>query len=95
MAGSTTIEMAPGQILSEVGADVFRRIVRSGDTLRCSHLWMMSAHRANDGGIEIELYCSLNTRTDHWDAEIYYDSIDRAIVALRDYERTGNIPEGE
>jgi len=95
MAGSTTIELEPGQILSEMGADVFRRGLRSGGLLRCSHLWMASAHRADDGGIEIELYCDLDTRIDHWAAEIYYYSIDRATAALREYERTGNIPEGE
>jgi hypothetical protein len=95
MAGSTTIEMAPGQILNDVGADIFRRGLRSGAVLRCAHLWMASAHRADDGGIEIELYCSLDTRTDCWDTEIYYYSIDHAIVALGEYERTGNMPEGE
>ncbi|MEI8306405.1 MAG: hypothetical protein WCF99_04980 [Chloroflexales bacterium] len=95
MAGSTTIEMEPGQILSKDGADLFCRALRRGDTLRCVPLWITSAHRADDGGIEIEILCSLNTRTDRWDAEIYYFSLDRAILALCDYERTGNIPEGE
>ncbi|MEI7769156.1 MAG: hypothetical protein WCI67_04155 [Chloroflexales bacterium] len=95
MAGSTTIEMGPGQILSEVGADEFRRGLYSGGLLRCSNLWVASAHQTDDGEIEIELYCSLDTRTDHWIAEVYYYNIDRATAALREYERTGNIPEGE
>jgi hypothetical protein len=95
MAGSTTIEMEPGQILSGVGANLFRRAIRSGELLRCSHLWMASAHADDDGVIEIEIYCSLDERTDRWDAEVYYYSIDSAIVALCEYELTGNMPEGE
>ncbi|NTW01575.1 MAG: hypothetical protein HGA19_09720 [Oscillochloris sp.] len=95
MVGSTTMEMVPGQILSDVGADLFCRILRSGEILRCSHLWMASAHRLDDGGVEIEIYCSLNTQADHWDTEIYYYNFDRALVALREYECTGNMPEGE
>lgn len=95
MAGSTSTEMTPGQILSDIGADTFRRALQRGEALRCSYLWMASAHRAEDGGIEIEIYCSLDTRSDHWATEIYYYSFDRAISALREYEHTGNMPEGE
>ncbi|MBX0328639.1 hypothetical protein K2Z83_13230 [Oscillochloris sp. ZM17-4] len=95
MAGSTSIEMSPGQILSDLGADTFRKALQRGDALRCARLWMATAHRADDGGVEIEIYCCLDTRHDCWDVEIYYYSVDRAIVALREYERTGNMPEGE
>jgi hypothetical protein len=56
---------------------------------------MASAHRAEDGEIEIEIYCGIDPSSDHWDAEIYYYSVERAIIALREYERTGNMPEGE
>jgi hypothetical protein len=95
MASSTTMEMEPGQILSDVGADLFRRVLEGGEVVRCSHLWIASAHQYDDGGIEIEICCSLNRRTDRWDAEIYYFDLDRALIAIREYESTGNIPEGE
>ncbi len=95
MAGSTYIEIAPGQILDEAGARWFRRMLLSGATLRCANLWMALAHPAGDGAVEIEIYCGLDPRTDRWAAEIYYDNLDRALHALREYEHTGNMPEGE
>ncbi len=94
MAGSTTVEFAPGQILNDGGADIFRRGLHSGEVLRCAHLWMAAAHQTDDGEIEIALACGLDPRSDRWVAEIYYFSIDRTIAALREYEYTGNMPEG-
>jgi hypothetical protein len=87
--------MTRGQILSDAGADTFRRRLQNGDILRCAHLWMASARPIDPGTFEITIFCGLDSRTDHWDAEIYYFSLDRALVALREYERTGNMPEGE
>jgi hypothetical protein len=95
MAGSATLEMSPGQILSEAGAAMFRQRLQGGDILRCAQLWMASARRADDGSTEIELYCDLDRDSDRWAIEIYYSSFDRAIAALREYEGTGNMPEGE
>jgi hypothetical protein len=95
VAGSTYAEMGPGQILDDAGAEGFCRMLWSGVTVRCSSLWVASAHTTGEGEIEIEIYCSLDQRSDRWDAEVYYYSLDRAVVALREYERTGNMPEGE
>lgn len=95
MAGFTHAEMAPGQILHDAGATRFRQALQSGAILRCANLWMAQAHSRGGGEVEIEIYCSLDRRTDNWAAEVYYFSIDRALVALREYEHTGNMPEGE
>lgn len=95
MAGRTTLEMKPGQIFSNPGADTFRSELLSAHTVRCEDLWMASAQVYSDGAAEIEILCSFDTRVDRWDAEIYYYSFERAVTALREYEETGNIPEGE
>ena len=95
MAGRTSTEMTPGQIFTDSGADTFRGELLSSHTLRCADLWMASAQVYSDGAAEIELLCSYDPRTDRWDAEVYYFSFERAIKALREYEETGNIPEGE
>ncbi|NJN15317.1 MAG: hypothetical protein HC822_02960 [Oscillochloris sp.] len=95
MAARTTTELERQQIFTASGADSFRSELLSGRTVRCANLWMASAQVYNDGAAEIEIFCSLDIRTDRWDAEIYYYSFERAIAALREYEQTGNIPEGE
>lgn len=95
MAGGTATVMEPGQILTEAGADTFRGELLSARSLRCANLWMARAQVYNDGAAEIEILCSYDPRVDRWDAEIYYYSFERAVVALREYEETGNIPEGE
>ena len=95
MAGRTTTAMQPGQILDDSGAESFRGELLSGRTMRCANLWMASAQLYNDGAAEIEIFCSFDPRVDRWDAEIYYYSFERAVQALREYEQTGNMPEGE
>lgn len=95
MAGRTTTELAPGQILSDSGANTFRGELLSAHAVRCANLWLAQATVYSDGAAEIEILCSLNPIFDRWDAEIYYYSFERAVMALREYEETGNIPEGE
>lgn len=95
MAGRTTTVMQPGQILSDAGADMFRGELLSGHTVRCAGLWTANAQIYSDGAAEIEIFCSLDPARDRWDAEVYYYSFERAVGALREYEQTGNIPEGE
>jgi hypothetical protein len=95
MAGGTATQIDPGHIFSDAGADVFRGELLSARTLRCADLWMARAQVYNDGAAEIEILCSYDPRVDRWDAEIYYYSFERAVTALREYEETGNIPEGE
>lgn len=95
MAGRITTAMAPGQIFTDAGADSFRSELLSAHAVRCGNLWLAQATIYNDGAAEIELLCSLNPVTDQWDAGIYYYSFERAVAALREYEETGNIPEGE
>lgn len=95
MASRTTTPMSPGQIMSDAGADTFRGELLSSHTVRCASLWMASATVYSDGAAEIELFCSFNPAIDNWDAEVYYYSFEHAVKALREYEQTGNIPEGE
>ncbi len=95
MAGRTTTELEPGQILSDGGADTFRGELLSAHAVRCANLWLAHATIYNDGAAEIEILCSHNPHANRWDAEVYYYSFDRAVEALREYEATGNIPEGE
>ena len=95
MAARTTTELEPGQILSDGGADTFRGELLSAHAVRCANLWLAHATVYSDGAAEIEILCSHNAQTTRWDAEIYYYSFEHAIVALREYEQTGNIPEGE
>jgi hypothetical protein len=95
MAGRTTTELAPGQIFSDSGADTFRGELLSSRAVRCGSLWLAQATVYSDGAAEIEILCSLDARRDRWEAEIYYYSFERAVAALREYEETGNIPEGE
>lgn len=95
MAGRTTTEMLPGQIFSDAGADTFRGELLSAHAVRCAELWFAQATVYSDGAAEIEIFCSHNPRTGRWDADIYYYSFERAVAALREYEETGNIPEGE
>jgi hypothetical protein len=95
MAGRTTTELAPGQIFSASGADTFRGELLSAHAVRCANLWLAHATVYNDGAAEIEILCSLNPGANRWDAEVYYYSFERAVAALREYEETGNIPEGE
>jgi hypothetical protein len=87
--------MAPGQILTDAGADTFRGELLSARSVRCADLWLAQATVYTDGAAEIEIRCSRNSRTNRWDADIYYYSFERAVLALREYEETGNIPEGE
>ncbi len=95
MAGRTTTELAPGQILSEAGAESFRGELLSARAVRCGNLWLAQATVYSDGAAEIEILCSLDLLGGRWAAEIYYYSFERAVAALREYEETGNIPEGE
>lgn len=95
MAGRTMTAMAPGEILNDDGADTFRGELLSAHTVRCENLWLAQATVYSDGAAEIEILCSLDPATSRWDAEVYYYSFDRAVAALREYEETGNIPEGE
>lgn len=95
MAGGTATMIAPGLIFTEAGSDTFRSELLSARTLRCANLWMARAQVYSDGAAEIEILCSYDPRVDRWDAEIYYYSFERAVTALREYEETGNIPEGE
>lgn len=95
MASRTTTALEPGQILSEAGAETFRSELLSAHTVRCANLWLANASIYSDGAAEIEILCSYDRNSDRWDAEIYYYSFDRAVKALREYEQTGNIPEGE
>lgn len=95
MAGRTETAMEPGQILSDAGADTFRGELLSAHAVRCGNLWLANATVYSDGAAEIEIRCSLNPARSRWDAEIYYYSFERAVMALREYEETGNIPEGE
>lgn len=87
--------LALGQILNDDGAETFRGELLSAHAVRCDNLWQANATVYSDGAAEIEILCSLNTDTGRWDAEVYYYSFDRAVSALREYEATGNIPEGE
>ncbi|HMQ30642.1 MAG TPA: hypothetical protein PKD53_07920 [Chloroflexaceae bacterium] len=87
--------MEPGQIMSDSGADTFRGELLSAHAVRCRDLWLAHATVYSDGAAEIEIRCSLNQARKRWDAEIYYYSFERAVQALREYEETGNIPEGE
>lgn len=95
MAGRTMTAMAPGDILNDDGADTFRGELLSAHAVRCENLWLAQATVYSDGAAEIEIRCSLNPASGRWDAEVYYYSFDRAVTALREYEETGNIPEGE
>lgn len=95
MVGRTTTELLPGQILSASGADTFRGELLGAHAVRCANLWLAQATIYSDGAAEIEILCSLNSTAASWDAEVYYYSFERAITALREYEETGNIPEGE
>ncbi|NTU83277.1 MAG: hypothetical protein HGA45_28555 [Chloroflexales bacterium] len=95
MAGRTMTAMAPGQILDNDGADIFRGELLSAHSVRCDNLWLAQATVYSDGAAEIEILCSLNQANGRWDAEVYYYSFERAVGALREYEETGNIPEGE
>jgi hypothetical protein len=87
--------MAPGQILSDAGADTFRGELLSAHAVRCADLWLAQATIYSDGAAEIEILCSRDGRTTRWAADVYYYSFERAVAALREYEETGNIPEGE
>lgn len=95
MAGRTMTRLEPGQIFSDAGADTFRGELLSAHAVRCADLWLAQATVYSDGAAEIEIFCSRNAATDRWDADVYYYSFDRAVKALREYEETGNIPEGE
>ncbi|WP_129671485.1 hypothetical protein [Candidatus Chloroploca sp. Khr17] len=95
MAGRTTTAMDPGQILTDAGADTFRGELLSAHAVRCQNFWLATATVYHDGAAEIAIWCSLNPAHGRWDAEIYYFSFEQAIRALREYEETGNIPEGE
>nr|WP_044200977.1 hypothetical protein [Oscillochloris trichoides] len=95
MASSSHAEMEPGEILSAAGAERFRRLLRSGVLLRCADRWMALAHPIEDAEMEIEIYCCRDRTSDCWAAEVYYYSLERALVALSEYEMTGNMPEGE
>jgi hypothetical protein len=95
MAGRTETAMDRGQIMSDAGADTFRGELLSAHTVRCGNLWLANATVYSDGAAEIEIRCSLDKTRSRWDAEIYYYSFERAVKALREYEETGNIPEGE
>lgn len=95
MAGMTMTLMERGQILSDSGADTFRGELLSAHSVRCGDLWLVHATVYSDGAAEIEMRCSMNSGSGRWDAEIYYYSFERAVQALREYEETGNIPEGE
>jgi len=87
--------MQPGQIHGAAGADTFRGELLGGRAVRCGALWLASAQVYSDGAAEIEILCSFDAARDRWDAEVYYYSFERAVAALREYEQTGNIPEGE
>lgn len=95
MAGRTETAMVPGQIMTDAGADVFRGELLSAHSVRCNCLWLAHATVYSDGAAEIEIRCSLDQARGRWEAEIYYFSFERAVKALREYEETGNIPEGE
>jgi hypothetical protein len=95
MNDRTVTMLDPGRIQEDAGADTFRGELLSAHAVRCGDLWMANAQVYHDGAAEIELLCSLNPKTGRWDAEIYYYSFEQAIIALREYEATGNIPEGE
>jgi hypothetical protein len=95
MAGRTTTLMERGQIMGDGGADTFRGELLSAHAVRCGDLWLAQATIYSDGAAEIEIHCSLNPANGRWEAEVYYYSFERAVHALREYEDTGNIPEGE
>lgn len=95
MAERITVTLAPGQILSEVGAEIFRQKLINGHTVRCGDRWIASVEKNDGEAPEIQLRCCRNPETDRWETEVYYFSFERAIGALREYEETGNFPEGE
>ena len=95
MAGRTTTMMDRGQILSDAGSDTFRGELLSAHSVRCDNLWLATATVYHDGAAEIEIHCSLNPANGRWAAEVYYYSFEQAVRAIREYEETGNIPEGE
>jgi hypothetical protein len=95
MAGRTETAMAPGQILTDAGADTFRGELLSAHSVRCGNLWLAEATVYSDGAAEIEIRCSHEPGRGRWAVDVYYYSFERAVTALREYEETGNIPEGE
>jgi hypothetical protein len=95
MAGRTTTLMERGQIMSDSGADTFRGELLSAHAVRCDNLWLAHATVYSDGAAEIEIRCCMSPTNGRWETEIYYYSFERAVQALREYEDTGNIPEGE
>ncbi len=95
MAVRTITLMERGAIMSVAGADTFRAELLSAHAVRCDDRWLAQATVYSDGAAEIEIWCSLDAERGDWDAEIYYYSFERAVLALREYEATGNIPEGE
>ncbi|WP_129627478.1 hypothetical protein [Candidatus Oscillochloris fontis] len=95
MASTSHAEVEPGEILSAAGAERFRRLLRSGTLLRCADRWMAIARPVDAAEMEIEIYCCRDDSSDCWAAEVYYYDLERALVALVEYEMTGNMPEGE
>jgi hypothetical protein len=95
MADKTTTELAPGQILSDPGADTFRGELLSAHAVRCADLWLAQATIYSDGAAEIELFCNYAAQSKRWQTESYYYSFERAIAALRAYEERGELPAGE
>ncbi|MFV9505592.1 MAG: hypothetical protein AB4911_13635 [Oscillochloridaceae bacterium umkhey_bin13] len=95
MAGRTTTLMDRGQIMGDAGADTFRGELLSAHAVRCADLWLAQATVYSDGAAEIEIRCGLDSTGRRWEAEVYYYSFERAVRALREYEETGNLPEGE
>jgi hypothetical protein len=95
MASRTETAMTLGHILTDAGADTFRGELLSAHVVRCGNLWLAEATVYSDGAAEIEIRCSHEPAHGRWAADVYYYSFERAIAALREYEETGNIPEGE
>lgn len=95
MASRTTTPMEPGQIATDAGADTFRAELLSAHTVRCADLWMAVSSVYEDGAAEIELSCNYDPATTRWAAHAYYYSFERATAALRAYEASGTVPEGE
>lgn len=87
--------MSPGQIATPAGADTLRAELLSAHAVRCGDLWMASSSVYGDGAAEIEVSCRFEPDSRSWQAHAYFYSFDRATAAIRDFEATGVIPEGE
>ncbi|MCU0490099.1 MAG: hypothetical protein MUD01_00720 [Chloroflexaceae bacterium] len=95
MSHRTVTPMQPGQIATEAGADTLRGELLSAHAVRCGDLWFATASVYSDGAAEIELSCRYDAEGGQWASHAYFYSFERATTALREYEASGELPEGE